>query len=136
MIRRPPRSTRTDTLFPYTTLFRSRAGGACRAWQSSAQTGARCPRLCRWRDTDRYSGRTAEGENSRLNALDLQLVLFCCPTRNHIGYTSCYEQGETESKHRQSITDQDGAEKQRISPPPGTAQPMAWPAQGRKQARK
>src|SRR3546814_7677560 len=29
MIRRPPRSTRTDTLFPYTTLFRSQAmGGA------------------------------------------------------------------------------------------------------------
>src|SRR3546814_20404342 len=28
MIRRPPRSTRTDTLFPYTTLFRS--GGYCR----------------------------------------------------------------------------------------------------------
>src|SRR3546814_19694047 len=27
MIRRPPRSTRTDTLFPYTTLFRS---GGCR----------------------------------------------------------------------------------------------------------
>src|SRR3546814_12334557 len=33
MIRRPPRSTRTDTLFPYTTLFRSprrcRRGGPC-----------------------------------------------------------------------------------------------------------
>src|SRR3546814_4254968 len=26
MIRRPPRSTRTDTLFPYTTLFRSARG--------------------------------------------------------------------------------------------------------------
>src|SRR3546814_8078822 len=26
MIRRPPRSTRTDTLFPYTTLFRSASG--------------------------------------------------------------------------------------------------------------
>src|SRR3546814_9436006 len=26
MIRRPPRSTRTDTLFPYTTLFRSNLG--------------------------------------------------------------------------------------------------------------
>src|SRR3546814_10838781 len=26
MIRRPPRSTRTDTLFPYTTLFRSNRG--------------------------------------------------------------------------------------------------------------
>src|SRR3546814_17070128 len=28
MIRRPPRSTRTDTLFPYTTLFRSRVADA------------------------------------------------------------------------------------------------------------
>src|SRR3546814_1952454 len=28
MIRRPPRSTRTDTLFPYTTLFRSLTIGA------------------------------------------------------------------------------------------------------------
>src|SRR3546814_18030188 len=28
MIRRPPRSTRTDPLFPYTTLFRSPTGGA------------------------------------------------------------------------------------------------------------
>src|SRR3546814_18138277 len=28
MIRRPPRSTRTDTLFPYTTLFRSFLGAA------------------------------------------------------------------------------------------------------------
>src|SRR3546814_3453425 len=32
MIRRPPRSTRTDTLFPYTTLFRSLAG----LWQGPA----------------------------------------------------------------------------------------------------
>src|SRR3546814_18015365 len=30
MIRRPPRSTRTDTLFPYTTLFRSLTSG----WRS------------------------------------------------------------------------------------------------------
>src|SRR3546814_7058187 len=34
MIRRPPRSTRTDTLFPYTTLFRAPAviPGAVDAW--------------------------------------------------------------------------------------------------------
>src|SRR3546814_3452438 len=32
MIRRPPRSTRTDTLFPYTTLFRSR-------YEESGSTG-------------------------------------------------------------------------------------------------
>src|SRR3546814_6359170 len=31
MIRRPPRSTRTDTLFPYTTLFRSRLAAADRS---------------------------------------------------------------------------------------------------------
>src|SRR3546814_19634534 len=31
MIRRPPRSTRTDTLFPYTTLFRSPAARAVAA---------------------------------------------------------------------------------------------------------
>src|SRR3546814_11383343 len=36
MIRRPPRSTRTDTLFPYTTLFRSRAHGHDRGWWSRA----------------------------------------------------------------------------------------------------
>src|SRR3546814_14124424 len=32
MIRRPPRSTRTDTLFPYTTLFRSDAHAAARGF--------------------------------------------------------------------------------------------------------
>src|SRR3546814_13696462 len=31
MIRRPPRSTRTDTLFPYTTLFRSAPDGIVEA---------------------------------------------------------------------------------------------------------
>src|SRR3546814_8640995 len=40
MIRRPPRSTRTDTLFPYTTLFRSiarpRSGGRKRPGKGCA----------------------------------------------------------------------------------------------------
>src|SRR3546814_8838477 len=47
MRRRPPRSTRTDTLFPYTTLFRSRgdphvalAAGRCALPRSRAR--ARC----------------------------------------------------------------------------------------------
>src|SRR3546814_6390762 len=38
MIRRPPRSTRTDTLFPYTTLFRSPAGGTHEAGLRAALT--------------------------------------------------------------------------------------------------
>src|SRR3546814_18639108 len=36
MIRRPPRSTRTDTLFPYTTLFRSQLAGRARAMAAEA----------------------------------------------------------------------------------------------------
>src|SRR3546814_2652484 len=50
MIRRPPRSTRTDTLFPYTTLFRSAA--SCKRTSSGnvhiaancADTAKRCAR--------------------------------------------------------------------------------------------
>src|SRR3546814_15473325 len=47
MIRRPPRSTRTDTLFPYTTLFRS--------WESAppqASPAGRSPRRPRVRSSD------------------------------------------------------------------------------------
>src|SRR3546814_9384771 len=39
MIRRPPRSTRTDTLFPYTTLFRSGTGARIRYEKVSAKSG-------------------------------------------------------------------------------------------------
>src|SRR3546814_4961353 len=55
MIRRPPRSTRTDTLLPYTTLFRScrlwggertilplGGGGPCEAWWWGMR-GVSCP---------------------------------------------------------------------------------------------
>src|SRR3546814_5148474 len=37
MIRRPPRSTRTDTLFPYTTLFRSHQHGQGRLGDFAAR---------------------------------------------------------------------------------------------------
>src|SRR3546814_16934098 len=39
MIRRPPRSTRTDTLFPYTTLFRSPPEGGSRSLKADWQAG-------------------------------------------------------------------------------------------------
>src|SRR3546814_305727 len=43
MIRRPPRSTRTDTLFPYTTLFRSSDNGAVvRHIERSLAAGTKC----------------------------------------------------------------------------------------------
>src|SRR3546814_2676456 len=44
MIRRPPRSTRTDTRFPYTTLFRSSQDRA-NSHALQATTGTHCPDL-------------------------------------------------------------------------------------------
>src|SRR3546814_12058045 len=40
MIRRPPRSTRTDTLFPYPTLFRSALGGVASAPERAREAPA------------------------------------------------------------------------------------------------
>src|SRR3546814_8578972 len=45
MIRRPPRSTRADTLFPYTTLFRSRGGIADRGGRRTTSRSAIMGRL-------------------------------------------------------------------------------------------
>src|SRR3546814_5017454 len=45
MIRRPPRSTRTDTLFPYTTLFRSVAAIADTQWVDESRAHNR-----KWRE--------------------------------------------------------------------------------------
>src|SRR3546814_5734700 len=51
MIRRPPRSTRTDTLFPYTTLFRS--GGCRKARPAASHDLWRRRRLLFREDADR-----------------------------------------------------------------------------------
>src|SRR3546814_15720571 len=64
MIRRPPRSTRTDTLFPYTTLFRSLRGLLRRkltleAWRSmllDLETGTP-DAFVDWFALDRIEGR-------------------------------------------------------------------------------
>src|SRR3546814_1458635 len=60
MRRRPPRSTRTDTLFPYTTLFRSEP----RLWRVSEQyrRGAGCRR----QRVDRRADQDADPIGARL----------------------------------------------------------------------
>src|SRR3546814_19374328 len=55
MIRRPPRSTRTDTLFPYTTLFRSRVGR-----QRAVMAAKRAQSPVEQREVHRLVGRDAE----------------------------------------------------------------------------
>src|SRR3546814_11637197 len=69
MIRRPPRSTRTDTLFPYTTLFRSAGPSAGRPadfrqpapGRQGPGTGGRA----RWAGS---KGRSSDRKSTRLNS--------------------------------------------------------------------
>src|SRR3546814_7011252 len=92
MIRRPPRSTRTDTLFPYTTLFRSPA------WSCRPGTGGRdeakgwsCGRSgLGWSKGDDHrapsSGWRSEEHTSELQSLmRISYAVFCLkkkkPTR-------------------------------------------------------
>src|SRR3546814_1756056 len=71
MIRRPPRSTRTDTLFPYTTLFRSTGplGSPCLDRRSFAVVGR--PLGQRGRTLSRIVPESRHGPAAdSLNALD------------------------------------------------------------------
>src|SRR3546814_8296093 len=50
MIRRPPRSTRTDTLFPYTTLFRSKRTNVAEGTVQRTNLFPECYRVCTWNE--------------------------------------------------------------------------------------
>src|SRR3546814_15680936 len=52
MTRRPPRATRTDTLFPYTTLFRSSVLPECRSHQKPIQVNGLDRIEVAWRASD------------------------------------------------------------------------------------
>src|SRR3546814_2871945 len=97
MIRRPPRSTRTDTLFPYTTLFRS-SSCAC-SLPTSASAIARRDRLVitasalgtlfEWYDFYIYGvlapiiGRRSEEHTSELQSLmRISYAVFCLKKKN------------------------------------------------------
>src|SRR3546814_1135381 len=72
MIRRPPRSTRTYTLFPYTTLFRSRA--PAHRDDIRARPGTGRPSLRYWRRPDIRS----EEHTSELQSLmRISYAVFC-----------------------------------------------------------
>src|SRR3546814_12517262 len=78
MIRRPPRSTRTDTLFPYTTLFRSVPRRCWERWLSSiispgaARAGRNddarcCPRYAVPAERVLRAVQAARGDADRIN---------------------------------------------------------------------
>src|SRR3546814_14029723 len=56
MRRRPPRSTRTDTPFPYTTLFRSSREGMEYAWFNNVETKPGIGYPKDWENQKRWNG--------------------------------------------------------------------------------
>src|SRR3546814_9332504 len=81
MLRRPPRSTRTDTLFPYTTLFRSTSSTA-----SSVNRSAKpCQFLVsRNRQNRAFTARMrSEEHTSELQSLmRISYAVFCSKKKN------------------------------------------------------
>src|SRR3546814_5348640 len=97
MIRRPPRSTRTDTLFPYTTLFRSHApsvkvvGKKCfgpRVGQTRALVMPAIARLGRKAVIEpgivvqRHLGRSEEHTSELQSLMRISYAVFCLKKKN------------------------------------------------------
>src|SRR3546814_2708852 len=93
MIRRPPRSTRTDTLFPYTTLFRSlRAGirtlgSECRGKflrRRSGETGYPDTAPCSVPPEDGPAWRSEEHTSELQSLMRISYAVFCLKKKNQI----------------------------------------------------
>src|SRR3546814_2128960 len=85
MIRRPPRSTRTDTLFPYTTLFRSRrtapASDKWRSRNSGIYIGVSLwPSLPHNRNKDRSEEHTSELQS----LMRISYAVFCLKKKTNM----------------------------------------------------
>src|SRR3546814_4432587 len=97
MIRRPPRSTRTDTLFPYTTLFRSgaaaRAAGQHRRHQRRRQLkeiphaygSARHRRLLAAPAARRVRARSEEHTSELQSLMRISYAVFCLKKKTQDG---------------------------------------------------
>src|SRR3546814_1224511 len=88
MIRRPPRSTRTDTLFPYTTLFRS----CPTAPPSTSRTAPRSRPASRSRTGIRITTRSrSEEHTSELQSLmRISYAVFCLKKKNKNNKTNIH----------------------------------------------
>src|SRR3546814_1506182 len=87
MIRRPPRSTRTDTLFPYTTLFRSADDRFAVNIHSpgliddDARTGA-CGSTQPVRQQGRLATRSEEHTSELQSLMRISYAVFCLKKKN------------------------------------------------------
>src|SRR3546814_10206347 len=83
MIRRPPRSTRTDTLFPYTTLFRSRSDTICNTPSTVACPCPNTPSSDTIANTAGNSDNRSEEHTSELQSLmRISYAVFCLKKKN------------------------------------------------------
>src|SRR3546814_3575527 len=104
MIRRPPRSTRTDTLFPYTTLFRSakmtsRAGR--RSPTSSATSASSSVTICSspTRCGSNRGSRRSEEHTSELQSLmRISYAVFCLKKKKKNKDTFVYTKTHIQKK--------------------------------------
>src|SRR3546814_5024732 len=86
MIRRPPRSTRTDTLFPYSTLFRSAEMQAPGRFATVADKIDRpVGHIGRLRILLPHAGRRSEEHTSELQSLmRISYAVFCLKKKKYI----------------------------------------------------
>src|SRR3546814_1725651 len=85
MIRRPPRSTRTDTLFPYTTLFRSPRRQSHRLHHADRATSCPDRRSDRDRTSECAHDNRSEEHTSELQSLmRISYAVFCLKKKNKI----------------------------------------------------
>src|SRR3546814_2021440 len=83
MIRRPPRSTRTDTLFPYTTLFRSPTSGSIQS--SAPPRSERVAPLLVWHHAATF--RRSEEHTSELQSLmRISYAVFCLKKKKKLNH--------------------------------------------------
>src|SRR3546814_2267223 len=83
MIRRPPRSTRTDTLFPYTTLFRSRSAEASDLQIVEDAFGSFAPFEHRGDDEVRAADRSEEHTSELQSLMRISYAVFCLKKKNN-----------------------------------------------------
>src|SRR3546814_6919601 len=79
MIRRPPKSTRTDTLFPYTTLFRSAGAGVCMV-VSVVEVSAGGA----WVSPPPQAERSEEHTSELQSLMRISYAVFCLKKKNDI----------------------------------------------------
>src|SRR3546814_8676057 len=116
MIRRPPRSTRTDTLFPYTTLFRSPGLGVRRGHVvEHRQDAPRRHHLPRRRLQARAAGRSQHGRRHRSeehtselqSLMRISYAVFCLKKKNTniTKYTKKKTTDNSKQQQNHSLTD-------------------------------